>query len=118
NAPITAIRCITGPTLPKASHTEGRFFWRLISHLSLNYLTLMDTDKGGEGAAGLRELLKLYVEENNRLALSQMEGLLTVKSKPVVRRVVAPGPISFARGLEITAIFDETAFEGTGVFIL
>jgi type VI secretion system protein ImpG len=118
NAPITAIRCITGPTLPKASHTEGRFFWRLISHLSLNYLTLMDTDKGGEGAAGLRELLKLYVEENNRLALSQIEGLLTVKSKPVVRRVVAPGPISFARGLEITAIFDETAFEGTGVFIL
>ena len=60
----------------------------------------------------------LYIEENNRLALRQIDGLLTVKSKPVVRRVVAPGPISFARGLEITLTFDETAFEGTGVFIL
>jgi type VI secretion system protein ImpG len=118
NAPVTAIRCITGPTLPKPSHTEGRFYWRLISQLSLNYLSLVDSAKGDEGAAGLRELLKLYSEENNRLALRQIEGLLTVKSKPVVRRVAAPGPISFARGLEITLTFDEAAFEGMGVFIL
>ena len=118
NAPVSAIRCITGPTLPKPSLTEGRFFWRLISHLSLNYLTLVDSAKGDEGAAGLRELLTLYIEENDRLALRQIEGLLTVKSRPVVRRVTAPGPISFARGLEITLTFDEAAFEGTGVFIL
>jgi type VI secretion system protein ImpG len=118
NAPVNAIRCITGPTLPKPSHTEGRFFWRLISHLSLNYLSLVDSAKGDEGAAGLRELLKLYCEENNRLALRQIEGLLTVKSKSVVRRVAAPGPISFARGLEITLTFDEAAFEGTGIFTL
>ena len=44
--------------------------------------------------------------------------MLTIKSKPIVRRVTAPGPISFARGLEITIIFDEVAFEGTGAFVL
>ncbi len=118
NAPVTAIRCITGPTLPKPSPTEGRFFWRLISHLSLNYLTLVDSSKGDEGAAGLRDLLSLYAEEDDRPARRQIEGLLTVKSRPVVRRVRAPGPISFARGLEITLTFDEAAFEGQGVFIL
>lgn len=118
NAPVNAIRCITGPTLPKPSHTEGRFFWRLISHLSLNYLSLVDSAKGDEGAAGMRELLKLYCEENNRLALRQIEGLLSVKSRPVVRRVAAPGPISFARGLEIMLTFDEAAFEGAGIFTL
>jgi type VI secretion system protein ImpG len=32
--------------------------------------------------------------------------------------VRAPGPITFARGLEIALTFDELAFEGTGVFIL
>lgn len=118
SAPVNAIRCITGPTPPKPSHTEGRFFWRLVSHLSLNYLTLVDTAKGDEGAAGLRDLLKLYIEEHDQLASRQIEGLLTVKSRPVIRRVAAPGPISFARGLEITLTFDEAAFEGTGVFIL
>src|SRR5262249_50062106 len=90
----------------------------LISHLSLNYLTLVDTAKGEEGAAGLRDLLKLYIEENDRLAGRQIEGLLTVKSKPIIRRVAAPGPIAFARGLEITLTFDEAAFAGTGVFVM
>jgi len=118
NAPVSAIRCITGPTPPRPSHAEGRFFWRLISHLSLNYLSLVDSAKGDEGAAGLRELLKLYTDEHDSLALRQIEGLLTVRSKPIVRRVAAPGPISFARGLEIAITFDETAFAGQGVFIL
>jgi type VI secretion system protein ImpG len=118
SAPVNSIRCITGPTLPKPSHTEGRFFWRLISHLSLNYLSLIDSRNGDQGAAGLRDLLKLYIEENNHLGRRQIEGLLHVQSKPIVRRVAAPGPISFARGLEITVTFDEAAFEGTGAFIL
>jgi type VI secretion system protein ImpG len=36
----------------------------------------------------------------------------------VVRRVKTPGPITFARGLEIVLNFDEPAYEGTGVFLL
>ena len=118
SAPVTSIRCLTGPTLPKPSHTEGRFFWRLISHLSLNYLSLVDSANGEAGAAGLRDLLKLYIEEKDQLSARQIEGVLSVQSKPIVRRVAAPGPISFARGLEITVLLDETAFEGTGAFTL
>jgi type VI secretion system protein ImpG len=41
-----------------------------------------------------------------------------VRYRPVVRRVEIPGPITFARGLEITVLFDEAAFEGQGVFVL
>jgi type VI secretion system protein ImpG len=36
----------------------------------------------------------------------------------VIRRVNKPGPISFARGLEVSVSFDEVNFEGTGVFLL
>jgi type VI secretion system protein ImpG len=118
SAPVGAIRCVTGPTLPKPSPTEGRFFWRLISHLSLNYLSLIDSAKGDEGAAGLRELLKLYIEEKDHLGTRQIEGVLSVKTKPIVRRVATPGPIAFARGLEISVLLDEAAFEGTGAFVL
>jgi type VI secretion system protein ImpG len=118
SAPVNAIRCVTGPTLPKPSYTEGRFFWRLISHLSLNYLSLVNSSDGEAGAAGLRDLLKLYIGEKDHLGARQIEGVLSVHSKPIVRRVAAPGPISFARGLEITVTLDETAFEGIGAFIL
>ncbi len=41
-----------------------------------------------------------------------------MSSTPVTRRLPAPGPITFGRGLEVTVTFDEAAFEGTGVFLL
>src|SRR4030095_631867 len=40
NAPVASIRCLAGPTIPRPSPAEGRFSWRLISHLALNYLSL------------------------------------------------------------------------------
>ncbi len=117
SAPVASIRCLSGPTLPRPSQAEGRFSWRLVSHLSLNYLSLLDA-RGEDGAVALREILKLYTDANDRQIAKQIEGLLSVRSSPVVRRVKTPGPITFARGLEIVLNFDEPAYEGTGVFLL
>jgi type VI secretion system protein ImpG len=117
SAPITSIRCLSGPTLPRPSQAEGRFSWRLVSHLSLNYLSLFDSSNQ-EGAVAFREILRLYADLSDRQTARQIEGLLKIQSRPIIRRVPAPGPITFARGLEITVVFDENAFEGTGVFIL
>ena len=50
--------------------------------------------------------------------LRQIGGLLSAQSQPITRRVETAGPITFARGLEVSVEFDETAFEGSGVFIL
>ena len=50
--------------------------------------------------------------------LKQIDGIRSITYRPVVRRVEMPGPITFARGLEITVLFDEAAFEGQGVFVL
>ncbi len=117
SAPITGVRCLGDPTKPQPSLAEGRFAWRLISHLSLNYLSLLDSDTG-EGAVALREILKLYSDSNDRQIARQIEGLRTARVAPVLRRVQTPGPITFARGLQVEIKFDEAAFEGTGVFIL
>ena len=35
----------------------------------------------------------------------------------VVRRLRAPGPLAFGRGLEITVLIDELAFEGASAFL-
>jgi type VI secretion system protein ImpG len=47
-----------------------------------------------------------------------VEGVKGIATKQVIRRVNKPGPISFARGLEVAVTFDEVNFEGTGVFLL
>ncbi len=129
SAPVAAIRILQGPVLPRASLVlagqnpeqpqvaSGRFAWRLISHLSLNHLSLADTNTE-TGAEGLREILRLYADPNDRQTLKQIDGLRNVRYQPIIRRVEMPGPITFARGLEITVLFDEAAFEGQGVFVL
>src|SRR5204862_1548695 len=48
----------------------------------------------------------------------QVEGVKTIATRPIIRRVNKPGPISFARGLELTITLDEINFEGSGVFLL
>jgi type VI secretion system protein ImpG len=116
-APVLSIRCIEGPTKPRSSNANAGTAWHFISHLSLNYLTLVDSNEK-EGAAALRNLLKLYAEYSDSSIAKQIEGLLSVTSKSIVRRINTEGPIVFGRGLEITLNFEEAAFEGSGVFLL
>lgn len=116
-APVNSIRCVAGPTWPRPSHAEGDTTWHLISHLSLNYLTLLDKSPE-DGAAAFRELLSLYADLAEASVRKQIEGVRSLTSKPIVRRAIHPGPIAFVRGLEVTFTCAEEAFEGTGGFLL
>jgi type VI secretion system protein ImpG len=95
----------------------GETAWRLLSHLQLNYVSLLG-DGHEDGAAALREMLTLYCDEFDSSARRQVEGIKAVSSQSIVRRIPVPGPITFGRGLEITLTCDDGAFEGTGAFLL
>ncbi|MBY6003063.1 type VI secretion system baseplate subunit TssF [Salipiger bermudensis] len=115
--PVTEIRAIVPPTRPRQSLAEGQRAWQLISHLSLNYLSIADADRG-TGAAALRELVGLYAPLGDPSMAAQLEGLVSVASRPIVRRM-ADGVLSTAvRGLELRVGFDESFFEGTGCYLL
>ncbi len=116
-APVDTIRCLAGPTKPRPSTAEGETAWRLISHLSLNYLSLINTDEQ-RGAGALRELLSLYADMGDAVWRKQIEGVRRVASRAIVRRVPHPGALLHARGLEMTVSFDEHAFDGSGIFLL
>ena len=62
--------------------------------------------------------MKLYADYSDASIVKQIEGLLSVTSKSIVRRINTKGPIVFGRGLEISLNFEEAAFEGSGVFLL
>ena len=116
-APVQSTRAISGPSRPYAPLADGPVSWRAISHLSLNYLSLVQTTPE-EGAAALRDLLELYAASADHSARRQIEGLRSVRVGRVVRRLHAPGPLAFGRGLEITVQVDELAFEGASAFLL
>jgi type VI secretion system protein ImpG len=117
NGPVKLIQCITGPTVPRPSFAMGETTWRLISHLSLNYLSMIDAPDHN-GASGLREILGLYVDPRDSGLKKQIEGVRSVSSRPILRRIPALGIVSFVRGIEITVTLDDDNFVGTGIFIL
>jgi type VI secretion system protein ImpG len=117
SAPLESIRCISGPTYPRPSPAFGDTAWRLISHLTLNYLSLLDTNPA-TGAEMLREFLSLYADVNDTTIRRQIDGVRHINHRPVVRRMPTAGPITYGRGLQIDLVLDDAAFEGTGILLL
>jgi len=115
-APVHAIRCAKGPSKPFTPLAAGAMAWRAVSLLSLNYLSLLDSNER-EGAAALRELLQLYATNAGPTVPRQIEGVRSVAMQPVTRRLPLSGPIAFGRGVEITLGVDELAFEGGSAFL-
>ncbi|MBI4696816.1 MAG: type VI secretion system baseplate subunit TssF [Gammaproteobacteria bacterium] len=116
-APVHAVRCVAGPTKPRPAPQEGEAHWRIINHLSSNYLGLLDSDER-QGATALRDMLGLYGDATQANIVKQIEGVRSITYKPINRRLPSPGPIAFGRGLEITLACEEQAFEGVGIFLL
>jgi type VI secretion system protein ImpG len=117
NTPVKGVRCIRGPTRPVTPVGEGKGPWRALSHLSLNYLSLIDSEGKG-GAASLRELLSLYGLDELSPLHKQLDGLVSVRSEAAISRVPVKGPIVFGRGTKVWLSLDERAFEGTGILVL
>ena len=120
------VRCLSGPTPPlesivTAARTAGGLqshspAWRLISILSLNHLGLTGRGSDEPGEA-LREILSLFAGTPDSATERRIRGVLSVESRPIVRRVRQASGTGAARGLEITVTFDERAYEGSGIFL-
>lgn len=118
--PVESVRLIHGPTRPRSAVPAIDMPWRLISHLSLNYLSLIDQQEEGHpaGAEGLRALLGLYVDPADREIARRINGLVSARSEPVVRRMPVRGPLCFGNGVAVRLCFDDDAFVGSGCFLL
>ena len=114
-APVERVQSVTGrPTRTFRPAVKHGTMWRLISHLSLNHLSLVDYE---EGADALREILDLYNPNDSAETRSMIDGLQSVRSRRVVGRVPGDSRGGFCRGVEVTIRFDETRFAGSGVFL-
>jgi type VI secretion system protein ImpG len=87
--------------------------WRLISHLSLNHLSLVE---GGVDA--LREMLRLYDTEATPSVARQIAGLTAIRSSRKMARLDSEFGFVFCQGISIDAELDEEQFAGSGAFLL
>jgi type VI secretion system protein ImpG len=115
-APVRTVNCLTKPSRTLRPPLGHRAQWRLISHLSLNYLSPVEW--GGErDPEVLREILTLYDFSDSPVVQQQISGLIGVSSKQVMRRIRSPYGSGFARGIEATLEFDDSRYVGSGVYL-
>jgi type VI secretion system protein ImpG len=89
----------------------------LISHLSLNYLTLTDLNPE-QGASALRDLLLLYAGLGSSGAEAQIDAVQKLSVNSVNRRVPGSGPIVFGRGVQLDMLVDEIPLAGVSPWLL
>jgi type VI secretion system protein ImpG len=111
-AAIKKIIALKKPTSTVRPPIGKGSLWRLISHLSLNYLSLVD-----EGKESLQEILKLYSFTGSAFSEKHIEGITAVKSRRHFARVFSENGIAFVRGTQVEMDFDEEKFVGSGVFL-
>jgi len=122
------LRCLAGPTRPREpvltsltgkgeDASIGEVAWRLVSMLSLSHLGLVER-AAGDSAKGLRETLVLFADLADNASDRRIRGIRSVDARPIVRRLRQPQGAAAARGLEITVVLEEKAFEGSGAFLL
>jgi type VI secretion system protein ImpG len=114
---VATVRCLRGPTRAHHRQPRGDVGWSLISHLSLYYLSIAGEDPA-RAAAALRSMLSLYGPSDDPSWDKQVEGLQSVAAHRVVRRLPFAGPLTFGSGIEVTALVDEMAFQGSSPFLL
>ncbi len=121
------VRCLAGPTPAREPHmtalegkgtdiSTGEVAWRLVNMLSLNHLGLVD--RAVDGATALRETLILFADLADSATDRKIRGVRNIGARPIVRRLRQPQGAAAARGLEITVVLEEKAFEGSGAFLL
>ena len=104
------IRLMRKPT-PTHRFDGGKgALWRLISHLSLNHLSL-----SGRGIEALQEMLRLYDLPRDASNRRQVDGLRSIEFVPATAWLEGQPFATFVRGTEIRLTVDEESYVGTGL---
>ncbi|NUT63609.1 type VI secretion system baseplate subunit TssF [Herbaspirillum sp. C9C3] len=98
------------PTLPSRFERGRGAQWRLISHLSLNHLSLM---RGGLEA--FQEMLTLYDQSNSPISQRQISAIAAIEHKATTAWLPGNPFASLVRGIEVRLTVDEEGFVGSGL---
>jgi type VI secretion system protein ImpG len=109
--PITRIVALTKPTEALQPPQQHGLLWRLVSKLSLNYLSLVS-----EGVDAFREILRLHNFSGSLSSEKQIDGILSLRSEPHFARLTSSHGVAFARGTRVELELDEEQFAGTGAY--
>lgn len=109
---VKRARPLRKPTPALRPPSKRGLQWRLISHLSLNHLSIVS-----QGKDALQEMLTLYNITQSQSTSRQIRGISAIHSQPATTRVTGKHFTGFVRGMDLTLTLDEQAFVGAGMVL-
>ncbi len=113
--PVRTISILRSPTRPRPPLGLNDAAWRVIGHLTPNYASLVAGENDDPGA--LRNHLALYGRQDDAHLRRQIDGILSVRSRPISRRVPGLDRSAVARGRCITIKLDDASFDQSRIFL-
>lgn len=107
---VRAIKLLRKPSQPYRFDHRRDGQWRIISHLSLNHLSLT-----ASGLAAFQEMLALYDLPRSAASRRQIEGLVDIEQSDKTVWMSGEPFACFVRGVEVKLKIDETSFVGSGL---
>ncbi|WP_250460123.1 type VI secretion system baseplate subunit TssF [Microbulbifer litoralis] len=109
DAPASRISCIVAPSATLRPPRRERGYWRLISHLNLNHLSL----SGNGGCDALKEILRLYDFRDSASTRNLIESLLKLDTRPITAPIQIDDSVVLCRGTEVTVELDSMMLTGS-----
>ncbi len=113
--PVRSVGVLRSPSKPRPPLGLNDAAWRVIAHITPNYATLAPED--GNDPSLLRDHLALYGRQDDASMRKQIDGILSIRSQPVVRRVPGMDRMAVARGSRITIQLDDSSFDNGRMFL-
>jgi type VI secretion system protein ImpG len=110
---VARVAVLRKPTPTLRPDLRGGMQWRLISHLGLDHLSIVD---GGRDA--LLEILSLYNIGDSLAGRRQIGGITAVAAKPDLARIGPPRYGAFCRGTAVEIEYDEDQYVGGSAYLL
>ncbi|MCK4707369.1 MAG: type VI secretion system baseplate subunit TssF, partial [Gammaproteobacteria bacterium] len=112
--PCTHISCVTQPSVTVRASMRNHARWRLISHLSLNHLSLTGRD---DATSALKEILRLYDFKESSINRAQIESISQVTTRPITAPLNIDGRATLCRGIEIEIELDDSQLSGSSSYL-
>lgn len=122
---VGGIQNIESFSTPKPAHEASEHTWKLINLLSLNHLSIANSNTK-KNTQVLQELLQLQIhtqrvgDSTHTLQANQLQiakGIDRVETRSIIHPLLIEGKMTYARGIQITITLEEEAFEGRSAFL-
>ena len=115
SAPPTAkINCLLQPSTTVRPSMRNNARWRLISHLSLNHLSITGRD---DATKALKEILRLYDFKESSISRAQIESISNVTTRVISAPLTIDGHATLCRGIEIEIELDDSLLTGSSSYL-